>query len=455
MKKAEKKATYFIMVVINALFYFLPGKWVSIERDSEGYLGGGGQGVMPGYPAFLQLMKRLFGEEEYLNAAVVAQCVLAILVTIIFIYAIDRRIHLKSCECLLLLMATMLPFSIYLPEVGITHQVMTEGIAYSLYYVFFTCCLEALWTKKGKWLVISEIISILLVFVRSQLVILQVITVFLMLYYIKKKAKKLTQTIVCVIAGMGILGFVSFFLLYGENTEKKQEYIKDENTQIDTLIICRGLFEGEESDADLFEDKSVKEIYIRSYHIAEQKEELYSFVEPGLYMWEKLVSDKLGKAVDQAIYEYDEQYPEVREFNEAQIDRIIGITLLREHFGRYLYHTFRLMLPSLIASVFFQIRPIYLLCHVIAVMIYLFAIAGCVILRKQHKSPDVVMLMGFSIFSSLVFVIVTNIVFIGLQRYVVYGMGIFYCALYLVVRELAKQLWTKIQWEKKHDLNQI
>lgn len=455
MKKAGKKATYFIMVVINALFYFLPGKWVGIERDSEGYLGGGGQGVMPGYPAFLQLMKRLFGEEKYLDAAVVVQCVLAILVTITFVYIIDKRIHLKSYECLLILMATMLPFSIYLPEVGITHQIMTEGISYSLYYVFFICCLEAIWTEKGKWLVISEVFSILLVFVRSQLAILQVITVFLMLYYIKKKAKKATQMIVCVIAGMGILGFVSFFLIYGENTEKKQEYIKDGNTQIDTLIICRGLFEGEESDADLFEDKSVKEIFIRSYHIAEQKEELYSFAEPGLYMWEKLVSDKLGKAVKQAISEYDEQYPGVRELNEAQIDRIIGITLLREHFGRYLYHTFRLIMPSLIASVFFQIRPIYLLCHIVAVVIYLCAITGCIILRKRRTNPDVTVLMEFSIFSSLVFVIVTNIVFMGLQRYVVYGMGIFYCSLYLVVRELARQIWTKIQWEKKHDLNQI
>ena len=36
----------------------------------------------------------------------------------------------------------------------------------------------------------------------------------------------------------------------------------------------------------------------------------------------------------------------------------------------------------------------------------------------------------------IVMVVIINLVFIGLQRYVVYGMGIFYCSMYLLLKEI-------------------
>lgn len=472
--KMEKWAVS-VMLLLGILFYFVPGKWVSIESDSVAYLEQRGrQGVLPGYPAFLNFFRMLMGEETFLNGVVIAQSILAIVCTFIFVMVLQKQFRLKGWECVLLYLVSMLPFAIYLPESGITHQIMTEGITYALFYLYFITVLKTVWTLKVRWYGASVVMAYILGLIRTQMLFLQAVGCLLLLWLVFRKSvctfgKKTLLLGLTAVAGI-VIAFASYKLIYAtvafdnarilkkasqnEATEVKNDTIIAEGEgetdtfyvsavtkdkvpeQFDTVLISRGFYEAEKEDVNLFEDEMMRQIFLRTYELADENGKLYPYAGSGLYMWENLVYDGMADFVDTAVTEYDEANPGVRTRSYASIVRELGLKILFQHFGRYLYHVLRLMLPSFIAAVFFQIRPIYLLCHFITLFIYLFALGASWWVGKKARNREAAEFALTTVFTIMIMVVILNLVFIGIQRYVVYGMGIFYCAMYLLVKEM-------------------
>lgn len=479
---------YALFLLFGTIFYVLLGdKWVSMEKDSQFYINPGGhEGVMPLYPAFLRMMKVIMGEKYYLDGVVLVQSVLAIFCTMVFVLMLKKRFGLKLWEELLLYVACMLPFSIYLPEVGITHQIMTEGISYALFYIFFITIIEAVWTTKYRWYLASMMMAFVLGATRSQMLFLQAICLLILLWVtFKKFVGSIWRKI-----GICLAAFViGIFLSYGtykatysvvafyahhqslsegfgskaeeENvvnadgsedvTEQSDDADADANSagagstssQFVTIIMSRGFYEAEQNDVDLFRDEMMREIFTRTYELADSGGKLYIYATPGLYMWEDLVYDKMLGFALQAIEEYDTLHPGERVRDIGSISRELGLRVLTRHFGRYIYHTIRLMMPSFIASVFFQVRPIYLLCHFITLFLYLFSVAGCVYVYRSKRNRICAELMAVVLCTLIIMVVSVNLLFVGLQRYMVYGMGIFYCALYLMCKEILAAIQQK------------
>ena len=430
MDKSRKKdlLTYSIMLISGLLFYLLPGKWISIERDSVAYLSPAGrEGVLPGYPLFLAFFKEMLGQQRFLQGVVIAQSMLAVACTFGFVLILKKQFKLKGYESILLYFLCMLPFSIYLPEVGITHQIMTEGISYSIFYLFFIMVMKAIWTLKYRWYVGSLTFSVLLGMIRSQMLFLQIICLMLLVWITIKRFNR--KYILKLGGGLFFVVIGSVLMLGGK--------IQNLPSQLITVIMARGFYEADEKDVDLFDDSMMKEIFIRTYQLADADECRYVYANPGLYMWQDLVHDRMNIYALQAIEEYDENHAGERIKDEASIFFELGIKVLLKHFDRYLYHTIRLMLPSFIATIFFQIQPIYLLCHIITLLIYLFAGIGSIIVGRNGGNKNVVELSVAIVCVLIVMVVVVNMLFIGLQRYMVYGMGIFYCAMYLLCKEIA------------------
>lgn len=471
--KMEKWAVA-VMLVLGVLFYFVPGKWISLESDSVAYLyARGREGVLPGYPVFLSFFQTLLGEENFLSGVVVAQSVLAIMCTFVFVKVLQGQFWLRGWECILLYIATMLPFSIYLPESGITHQIMTEGITYAIFYLYFIMILKSVWTLKLRWYGGSLFVAFVLGMIRSQMLFLQATCFLLLLWMVWEKGEKgfwrrTAKLSVAVIVGI-LVAVASYKLIYTiviydnqrvieevkeeEQEEKEAQEIEDmggtpENvyivrmeqgetpSQFNSLIISRGFFEADREDVSLFKDEMMQDIFLKTYELADESGHLYQYAKSGLYMWEDLVYDGMTRFVGQAIASYDEENPGVRTRDSASITRELGVRVLLKHFDRYLYHVIRLMLPSFIASVFFQIKPIYLLCHFVAMFIYFFAIISSMWLEKRDGDKKVIEYTLTVVLFLIVMVTILNLVFIGLQRYVVYGMGIFYCAMYLQLKEI-------------------
>ena len=68
--------------------------------------------------------------------------------------------------------------------------------------------------------------------------------------------------------------------------------------------------------------------------------------------------------------------------------------------------------------------------------IYLFAILGSAWAGKHQGERSIIEFVMTTVLTMVVMVVILNLVFIGLQRYVVYGMGIFYCSMYLLIKEI-------------------
>lgn len=472
--KIEKWAVA-VMLILGILFYFVPGKWISMESDSTAYLyERGRQGVLPGYPAFLDFFRGIMGEECFLNGVVVAQCILAITCTFIFVLVLQKQFQLKGWECILLYVACMLPFSIYLPEVGVTHQILTEGITYAIFYLYFITVLKTVWTLNPCWYGGSIVMAFLLGMIRTQMLFLQVIGCLLLLWLVYRKYQFTLwkrEFLLGISFVIGILiAFGSYKLIYAvvayDNNRIIEEEQVNENSmvsgftivktqdddketlyisrvteekvpaQFDSVIISRGFFEADPEDVALFEDDMMRQIFLRTYELADESGHLYQHLKPGLYMWQDLVYDQMSAFADKAVTEFDEANPGVRTRSYASIVRELGLRVMFKHFDRYLYHVFRLMIPSFIASVFFQIKPIYLVCHFITLFIYLSAIVGANWSRKHQGNRYTFEFVMSIVITITVMVVIINLVFIGLQRYVVYGMGIFYCSMYLLLKEI-------------------
>lgn len=512
-----------ILAVMGILFYLVLGQeWIAIEDDTPFYLNPRREGVMPVYPLFLFVAKCIFGENLYLDAVVVMQSVLAIVCTMVFVLYLQRQFQLKFIETVLLYVACMLPFSIYLPEAGITHQIMTEGLSYAFFYLYFLLLLQYVFTRKIRWIAAATAMAGFMELIRSQMIFLLGVTaaVFVCVEFVKGNKDKIGRRIVrtaadCVIGVVGILLVVSMvYKIYGwyyihqlpviENwkpktvagqagiseaagegndesggvqsiangepganagqqsadTEQAQDTVQQEEnkityaennssfSQFTALVITRGIYEIDEDDIELFDSPEMKEIFQRVFDAVDAEQYRYVYARQDLYMWQDLVKDKIPLVVFGQVGVYLRDNPDVQ-MNNVKICQELGLKILLHHFDRYLYHSFRMMVSGFISSVFFQIERIYLLCHFITLLLYLTAAAGIIYCLKKGGNRKVAAFALTALAYIFLMVTVTNLVFLGLQRYMVYAMGIFYCSLYLLAREAVLITAEGSEWIKK------
>lgn len=479
----KKKYLYIgILFMLGMFFYIFAGQeWVSIQDDSVFYLKiSGHEGVMPIYPLFLSTLKKIFGKDIYLNVVVILQSLLAIFCTMIFTFYIQRQFRLKNWEGILMYVGCMLPFSIYLPESGITHQILTEGLAYALFYIYFIFILQYIFSKRHLWGIVAAGMSVLMALIRSQLLCLFAITLMAFLFVVfvhnigKNMSTKIFQFLLSCVIGVGVL-FLFVLLVYQiksayeyklmpiigawemevESSEKQiaqeaqeeieileeKDNIKEEQvtssslSQFTTLLMIRGFYEVDEEDIELFETPEMQEIFMRVFQAVDEKQYRYVYARQDLYMWKDLICDRITTEAYGVIEEYLRESEQL-ELKREEIIRELGWKVLLHHFDRYLYHTVRMMIPGFISSVFFQIEPIYLLCHFITLFLYAFAVAGGIICIKKRRNARVAEAVLTTVTFIIAMVIMINLVFFGLQRYMVYAMGIFYCTFYLMAKEL-------------------
>ncbi len=232
----------------------------------------------------------------------------------------------------------------------------------------------------------------------------------------------------------------------GEQTaEPEQPYI---TSQYVTLIFSRGMYEADYEDYKLFEDELLQELFLALYEGADSNGSLYTYAKPGLWMWHD-VAVSIGQVgidcfeVQNDFYGnvhpqigQDVNYSDIRNGNQIKI----GFTLLKEHFGRFLYHTLVMLPQGFICTVFFQIAPIYFLCHMVTLFLYVSAL-GLMIwaYRNRNVKNEYAETMCAVLCTNLVMVVVISLIFFGQQRYLVYTFGLFYIAYFLLLTQLWKQ----------------
>lgn len=117
--------------------------------DSDSYiLVRQNEGIMPVYPLFIMVNQIIFGEAVYLWAVIIEQAVLAAFSVVLLEETIRKRFGLGWVESILIGIAALYPYTIEMPAAMMTQAILTEGLAYSLFYIFWVCLLGAVWEKS-------------------------------------------------------------------------------------------------------------------------------------------------------------------------------------------------------------------------------------------------------------------------------------------------------------------
>jgi hypothetical protein len=427
---------------------------------------------------------------------------------LLFVKVIRGTFGLRYWESYGVFALALLPFTTDLPQAMSTQEILTEGIAYALFYVFMIMLLKAVWMGSYAWLAGALLMTAALSMVRPQLQILFAVCgmVFFYLFLRNRKNKGRAHVTVRIFGGaagcvlimlLGVMlvsrmaagyrnvidsqGDYYVFALKLMDPDDYEEYLKDQEalagteedipwnvgeidwktvseeklilrplatSQYVSLIFSRGIYEADRQDAELFEDETVRELFLKLYEAVDAEEQRYAYAQPGLWMWKDIVggigmAGKTCLAVPSEYYAaYHQEIMRADDFNEIRNRHLttIGMTLLKAHFGRFLYHTLMLLPSAFICTVFFQIAPIYGLCHLITLLLYVTAI-GLMIWGYRDRTVDnqYADLMAVVLVTNVVMVVIISLVFFGQQRYLVYSFGIFYVAYGL----LAEQLWKR------------
>lgn len=499
------------------VFMFVGSREPVLFDDSDSYmLLQRAEGVMPLYPLFLFLNQCLFGLERYLDFVIVEQAVFAAVCTILFVRAIINKYSMRYWEGYFLFLLTLIPFTVELPQAMMTQTILTEGLAYAAFYLLMLFFLRAVWEKRIRWVVVSYVVVFLLTMLRSQLQILFGVCGIVFLYVMWRGGNTKKKRLVRFMAGLAGCVLLSLFGIWisartlagyndmirnnlrfnafamkvqdpeyydklstdengatreGETLEEAIRKDQEEETtarrpvvtsQFTSLILSRGMYEADAEDRWLFEDEMVRGLYETLYEAVDQEQQRYSYEQKGLWMWKDIVGG-IGQAGKTCLYAgvpyYQENYPEIYggdEFNEVwnRSLQTIGIKLLQAHFARFLYHTLMLLPQAFICTVFFQIAPIYLLCHLVTLFLYLSAAALMIWGYMDRKvSESSAEFMALILGTNLVLVVVISLVFFGQQRYLIYAFGMFYIAYYVLLRKLwnlylrgkIRQVWEGIR----------
>lgn len=433
IKKWNKEyVTWFFITVIGIIFFFLLGeKGAVICKDSKQYLEYRDfNGVMPLYPLFISLHRWLFGEELFMNAVFITQGILALLASIWLTVFISKEFLMGCISKVIIFFMSLFPYAYTLPEHVSSHEIMTESLAFPLFYVFSIIILYGIFHSKYSYILIDLVPLLALVMLRSHLLFLVVfygIVVFFLL--IKERNFFLSHKTLLVGIVVGAVVITLSFFFYRKCTSNKG----DENSpQIVNAMFGRALYIMKETDEDAFYDKNTKAIFNKLFTEIDERKQRLDYAKDGLLRWEDISigfneNMKLGNDL---IYEYyKENRPDTDYYQRIDMiekDKTILVKgILENNIDRYVT-TFFTMLPSgFLSMVFIQKRSIYTLCMIYGVLfylVYIFLMFRC-LKRKQMKAGISALLI---LLLSILNVTITNLIHYGLQRYFVYTFGLMY-----------------------------
>ena len=473
----DRKSVYYLSMAAVFIIEFLclGEKGYVLREDSPAYLTFTGRvGIMPLYPLFLYVNRRLLGEGIYLYAVFVEQTALAGTSIFALTEFVRRRFQLSYiAACPVYLFAMFMPFTVNYPESISNHDILTEGLAFPLFYFYMICFLKSIFDKRYRDIVLLILVSVPLALTRTQLQLIAVLNAAAFFYvaWMKGRSLRWTRQIgrgILYMFAAAVIVVVSEGMVLGANSagqrviavlsrseaqkelaesiseeggaQKKEslqttaETVSNVTSQYGHLLIDKAIYEIDEDDYRLFEDEELQKLCQAIFEAADGGKNRYVYARKDLWMWQDIMNGigNGGRVAQEGWAAYIEQNPDTS-LTYSAVNKIAG-ALVVEHMGRIIYHVLCMLPQGFICTVFFQKSSIYLFCHIITLFIYLSAFALAIwgyrnrgILRQYPE-----FLLG-CIVVNLLFVIIVSVMFFSMQRYLVYCFGIFYVAYYLSV----------------------
>lgn len=435
MLKKNSKKYYFLLCTITVIFFFFLGeKGVILTKDSLVYIGQGGSppaGYVI-YPAFVRLMITLFGENYGLECVWLTQSILASIISIYTTEWLRKRFGMSKPLSVLVLGFSFLPYTYTLPEYVATHEVMTEGIAISLFNVMVILLLKWNMDRDNKIWIMVNLLLVGLCFLRPQLltICMAVICIYLTIWLGERKSstKKSIYWLICVAIIVIVFNIKPIML-----------QVMETMPQFNYAVSGKVLLTIEESDRDYFTGIE-QEAFDYVYGRIDQEKDRMEYLEDKFSGGEEIMvsinnNTKYYISYFKEFCDYKEAESQVDIWENELREKVVN-TLFINNFGRYVKVICRLLPYSLVASIFIQPEVIKGLCYAITAMLYMISITLWILAKKRKILEIYVKTYEITMVILLVNILLTNTVFYAQQRYIVYTFGWFYISILLLIHGL-------------------
>ena len=424
---------WMVILLIGIVFFFFVGKRGAIlEKDSGVFLED--WSILTGYgyiiyPKLLSVFRMIFGESNYLEMVFVFQSLFALCTSIIITEYLRKKCSLSCISSVIIFILSLGPYSYTLPQYVSSHCIITEGIAFPLFNIWMLFAIKYLSERKMRYYAVVLFITIAMLFTRSQLMLFVIIDVFILLvsFFIyccgrinRKINKNALFAIVAIVAiWLSVVGLLFFV--------KNNIY-----PQLTDAVSGRVLCIAEERDYKLFQGMDI-ELYEALLDKTDELKSNKKYFRIDMKRWEDIVNgtNNNTKMLPDVIREY---YP-----NDeiGEIKGRITFPLLREHIGEYVKMTAILFVQSIVVSVFYHPEWAYTLGFTVGVLLFVGAAILWLYAKKRINNSSISLIsLGLTLGVILLICTITNLIFVGLQRYVVYPFGWFYISCFLVIREM-------------------
>lgn len=437
------KYSFFLILVAASVYYFIflgESGFVHMN-DSPGYLSVGFT-RFPVYPMLFQLFLRLFGAEHYQLYMTYFQGLLATGAVMFLLHFLSTKFELRRAESLFLYFTLLLPYGIDTlwnePRYVYTHYITTEGITYSLYYIFLVFLLHFLLDHKSSGLHSCLILIPIMCCTRTQLMICFPVVFVSILYVYWSQIRK-------IIIGLTFL-LLSFFSITIINNGYHWYFQGNfEPSSVNEFTLFSNmLFVADKQDAELIKDETAAFLFMQMFEESYSMQYHYDFAESSFTG----LADKLIDSHDRIKYEI--VYPVMREYTASvgiddawQADRIhrnllssMTSELRKDNFDKWL-RTCIALIPEALMLSFNPVTPPQILGLLYTYALFMVLLIPSYIIislfRRKKFTPQLLSL------SAVFILLMTNAVGLsfsiyGLSRYTNYNLGLIYAMLFLCIR---------------------
>lgn len=398
--------------------------------------------VEPIYPLFISIFRLIFGTETnlYLDAIAVFQ-------SLLMGYAVLRLAKYAKqkfntgygtaliIEMIIISVSLMCRFvakrgSMY------SNSILTEGLAYPLFLIFFRHLFELLSERKNKEIVICTLMSILMISIRKQmyitlfLLVLVLFTVALMSREYKKYIMSIAMVLVIVFGGCKVFDTAYMFLTKGVSSTHTSD-----NRFLTTMVF----YTSEREYASLIDDVEVRQLFLDIYDVCDDGGHLKR-------------SDKTNwyKRVVHFEKNYDEiqrkiMWPMIQEHVRNVYGEVNELEVIVDSYNQKIIDSlFLAVLPQLVltfvdnylAGLMITVTADREIFGLISLTIYLVYFVLMFAEYKINGNSNVFMFSALTIISIIINVSIISITVFNQTRYTIYNMGLFYISGLLLLEKL-------------------
>lgn len=461
------------LLFFGILWYVAP---IGIYPDSGSYISMQA-GREPLYPLFLAFFRTLFHEADTivwlassgqlesqkamdliaawpaLKTAMLVQSLFAAIACFYLARTIKKIFALSAGMTVLVSLCTLIPY-ILTPLASASHMmlnkaVLTEGLAFPLFYLFTASMIRGLFQKemRVRSYALAFLWALLLVLTRNQMLTAFAIWCAVLLFTVLRDKSLRGISLVCV----------AVFLFFGIRTGCNEIYNVLVHTGYEGTatgsynILTTLLYLSDASNVDSLTDEGEKDLFLQIHGQMEQEGMTRADAPDGIlnaaYHYEDCY-DRIGFEIQQPMlfaYAREKDIPEGEVLNEvvrmaAEMDKQLFPQLL----GAYASNYFATVVSGLTRSISASgtVMGIY------SAILYLLAIVLALYLYHTDRQSKEAGLMLFSLFMIAVNVSATALMIMCLSRYMIYNTALFYIAGLLCLARLYEQL-RKSRLQKK------